>query len=266
MSIKVDFHTHSYYSDGELSPTDLIKWAKENEISTIALTDHDVTEGVKEAKIAGDALDVTVVSGVELSSMDKEGNELHILGYYIDVDNIELRAACMKASAHRDERNKKYYKILEDEFSITKEDLLETAGRDFIGKSTIAKTMARKGVISRMEDAFSMSGFFHREDIEKIVKEKMTAKDAIDVIKAAGGIAVLAHPGRIKGIGKRDTEEFYENFDKLLRQLKKDGLKGLECIYSSHSDSERLRFIEFAEKYHLHITEGSDFHDREHYG
>lgn len=263
MSYKVDFHVHSHYSDGTLSPTDLVKWAQGQKLDIIAITDHDGIDGVKEGQIAGNALDLSVVAGIEFSAETGQGEEVHILGYYIDIDNEELLEACKKIKEMRNIRNAKYIDILEKEYGITKEDLIFRKGQNYIGKPTIARALKNKGIINNSDDAFMEDGFFRREDVSSIKKEKIGAKEAIDLIKGAGGIAVLAHPGLIKNIGKRESEEFYNNFDSIIKNLKMSGLKGLECVYSKHSDEERIKFIEYAEKYHLHITEGSDYHGPE---
>ncbi|MEG0291888.1 MAG: PHP domain-containing protein [Anaerovoracaceae bacterium] len=263
MSYKLDLHLHSYYSDGTLSPTDLVKWAKDKGLDIISLTDHDGIDGVKEAEIAGKALDISVVPGIEFSTATKDGIELHLLGYHIDVDNQELLDLCEELRTNRVARNERYMEILQRDYGISIDELLTRKGQTFIGKPTIARALQRKGFISNIKEAFLEGGFFQRPDVKEIKKEKIDIERGIKAVKAAGGIPVLAHPGLIKGIGRRETKEFYAAVDKLLLDLKKMGLKGLECVYSKHSDEERIEFIGYAEKYHLHITEGSDYHGPE---
>ena len=118
---------------------------------------------------------------------------------------------------------------------------------------------------------------FGEEDFAKIQKEmkrivqanyplerfELPREEAIKLIAQAGGMAVLAHPAKIKKIGERGSEEYWKNFEELLRSLKKMGLKGLECFYPEHTEEEQLKFAVLAGKFHLHMTEGSDYHGDE---
>ncbi|MEG0662330.1 MAG: hypothetical protein RR472_03550, partial [Anaerovoracaceae bacterium] len=141
---------------------------------------------------------------------------------------------------------------------LTLAELTFRKGQDFIGKPMIARAMVNKGYIQETGDAFS--GIFATEKLRAIKKKKISEKEAIKLILDAGGIPVLAHPALIRGLGQRETAEFYAHLDCLLGRLKKLGLKGIECYYPQHSEEEQLAFVHLAEKYHLHITTGSDYH------
>lgn len=257
MSYKADFHTHSYFSDGLLKPTDLVKRYKEKEYDMIALTDHDGIDGIAEAEIAGDALDFKVIPGIELATktdfLGKE-IELHILGYYIDIENEALLEKLKELKENRKNRNEKLLALLNDMgYELTWEDIITRPKQTYIGKPNFARALKAKGY-----DVPNMWEIF-----DSVKREKISAKEAIELIKGAGGIAVLAHPMQIKEIGEAGSEEFWKNLDALIRELKKDGMKGMECFHPSADEQAGLKLVTIAGKYHLHITEGSDFHGEE---
>lgn len=257
MDYKVDFHTHSYYSDGLLKPTELVKLYKEKGYDLLALTDHDGVCGVSEAMIAGEALEMQIVPGIELScgyDFGEEKIELHILGYHIDIENEKLLACIEEARAAREVRNEKLLLHLDNlGFDLSREDLITRPKQDYIGKPDFARALRRKGTApDNMWDIF-----------DQVEKEMISVYEAIEVIREAGGTAVLAHPMKTKKIGAADSPEFWENMDKMIKDLKKHGLKGMECYHPSADHEQALKLVIMAGKYHLHITEGSDFHGDE---
>ena len=253
-SYKVDFHIHSYYSDGTMKPTDIVRMYKDKDYDMIALTDHDGVDGVAEAMIAADALRMKVVPGVEFSTAAVFGGkkiELHILGYYIDIENQKLKERLKEIRADREERNRRLLAYLNElGYPLTFDDLLQRPGQTYVGKPNFARAVKAKGyVIDDMWEVF-----------DRIEKKKISAEEAISLIQEAGGIAVLAHPMKTKGIGEKDSDAFWNSLEKLVAGLKKSGMKGLECGHPSASREDFLRLVSLAGRYHLHITEGSDFH------
>lgn len=258
--MKVDYHTHTNHSDGKLSPTELMKWAKQNEISKIAVTDHDLVSGLMEARIAGEALDIELIPGVELSA-EFDGSQVHILGYYIDTENQELLQFCQRALEYRKDRNDRLMAQLVEDGLLAEEDLEEIKGEakgGYIGKPVLARKMVGKGLFKDVGEVFEK--VFESPKYRKIKKDKQPADKAIKAIVAAGGIAVWAHPGKTKLRSRNNRAEFWEEAFAIAREMKKAGLKGIEAIHPAHSDEDRLAAIEIAEKLHLHITEGSDYH------
>ncbi len=260
MSYKVDYHIHSWCSDGTMKPTELVRKYKDEGYDMIAITDHDGIDGVKEAMIAGEALKIKVISGIELATIHG-GIELHILGYQFDVDNTQLLEKLAELKSYRQERNQKMLVALRDMgYDLKEDDLKQWQGQTYIGKPNFARALAAKGYVSSPKEAFVQGQFLESDRIKALEREKISSQEAISLIKGAGGIAVLAHPGKVRKLGQIGSQEFWTNFDILLGQLKKAGLGGLECYHPSHREEDCLKFVELAEKYHLHITEGSDYH------
>lgn len=261
---KVDFHIHTNYSDGLATPVEIVKKAKELEYDMIAITDHDGIDGINEALIAGETAGVKVIPGIELATETEEGIGLHILGYYFDHKDPHLNAVLAALKERRENRNHQLVAVLREMgYDISMEELLERQPNGFIGKPVIARLLAEKGYVGHYKEAFKKGQFLGSDEARKIKKEKILASEAIELIKGAGGIAVLAHPIQTRGVGEPGSEEFYNNMDIIIRRLKTQGLKGLECYHPDQDHGQTMRFVEMAEKYHLHITRGSDFHGKD---
>ena len=258
---KVDYHIHTTASDGNMSPASIVRQAKEIGFEIIAITDHDNISGVEEAMIAGEAVGLKVVPGVEVGTEDEEERGMHLLGYDFDLKSEEMLEFLDRLIMNRDVRNAKLLKVLEEMgYVIPHEDLeMDIGNQDFLGKPIIARAMVKNGYIDNVAEAFTEK-IFGSPQCKAVKKVKPRIEDAIATINNAGGIPVLAHPIQIKGIGIPGSEEFYENLEEKIKHLKKAGLKGIECYHPDHNEENSLRFVAFAEKYHLHITRGSDFH------
>lgn len=256
---KADFHIHTTASDGQASPTQIVKRAKELDYDIIAITDHDNTNGIAEGMIAAEAVGIKLIPGIEIAVVTEEGTGLHMLGYHIDIENEALKNFLDAMVQRRTERNEQLFRVLQEMgYDISREDI--TAGKnDYIGKPLIARALVSKGYIAEEKQAFGRD-ILGSAKCRAVKKVKPLAKDAIQIIKEAGGTPVLAHPIQTRGIGQPGSEQFYENIDKIIGRLKRQGLKGLECFHPDQDFEQSMRFVEMAEKYHLHITRGSDFH------
>ena len=256
---KVDYHIHTTYSDGESTPAQIIRQAKDLGYDEIAITDHDNTNGLHDAMVAADTVELHVITGIEIAAQTEEGIGLHILGYRFDPGNEDLQEFLSGMIRRRERRNELLLAQLRDMgYEITEEDL-ETGNNSFIGKPVIARAMVKKGYIKSEKEAYSRE-ILGSPGCRAIKKSKPEAAEAIRIIAKAGGTPVLAHPIQTRGIGEAGSEEFYENIEKIIARLKKQGLKGLECYHPDQNEEQSARFVNLAEKYHLHITRGSDFH------
>jgi predicted metal-dependent phosphoesterase TrpH len=257
MESNIDLHLHTYYSDGTLSPTEIIKWAKKGNLDQVAITDHDGIDGVQEAMIAGEALDIVVIPGIELSVDESNGVGMHILGYRIDIFNEKLKMKLGDIKSKRKARNEKLMEAFSDlGYPLLYEDMKKKSNIDYLGKPDFARGLVKKGYINKFSEAFEKDKFLKSEKVKKIKKEKMSAKEAIELIEVAGGISVLAHPMKVEGL----VGEYYNELENLIVILKNYGLKGLECFYPGHSEEETMKLVNLAEKYKLHMTKGSDYH------
>lgn len=172
MSYKSDFHIHSYYSDGTMSPVELVTHYHDQEYDMISITDHDGVGGVHDAKIAGEAIKMAVISGVEFST-EHEGTELHLLGYYFDHENPALLAKCAELKAVRRERNQRLLaKLAEMGYEMTLEELELQSKTGYVGKPNIARLMVKKGYIANEAEAFEPGKIFESPEIKTIRRKK----------------------------------------------------------------------------------------------
>lgn len=257
----IDLHLHSYYSDGILSPKELVLRAKKKGINIISITDHDGVRGLREGKEAGLRYGVDVIKGIELSTEDDDKIYMHILGFCFDDENDALKTEILKVRQMRTERNEKILAVLQEMgYKLTKEDLQLREGQDYVGKPTFAFALMKKGYVSSPRAAFKEGCFMRSDAVKRVHREKIVAKKAIELIKGAGGIPVLAHPMKINFRAKKEGEGFFEKLEQQIIKLKKWGLEGMECYYSGHTLQETKLLVQLANKHALKATAGSDFH------
>lgn len=257
-----DLHVHSNRSDGVLSIKDVVEEIKRQGTTIMAITDHDGVNGVKEAKKAAEILGgIKVIPGIEFSANGPGGEELHILGYYIDLENSALKQTIEEARTSRSERNIKLYDALtEMGLPISEDDFVGIPNEGYVGKPLIARKLVEKGFLRKFSDAFKDGKYLDTKEIRSIKKKKASAAEIIKVIHEAGGESVLAHPMKIKKIGLRGSDEFWNNLESLTKRLKEYGLDGLECFYPSHTEEEKDKILQLADSLDLFVTKGSDFH------
>lgn len=245
----IDLHTHSTFSDGTTTPTNLIREAKEAGLSAIALTDHDTMAGVPEALGAGVRAGIEVIPGVELSA-NHEGIAVHILGYGLDRLNPDLLALLTELQAIRRDRNRQILKKLAGLGIMIDREELSTSSSGLIGRPHIARLLVKQQVVTSMDQAFRK--YLKKDGLAYAAAARFPATETIKRIKQAGGVAVLAHPTTLdKSLG-RLTE--------IIKYLQQHELDGIEAIYPGHSKKTSKGFCELAEKLGLLITGGSDFH------
>lgn len=250
----VDLHTHSCCSDGSLPPTELMELAYEKKLSAIALTDHDTVSGIKEAKQAADALSLTLIPGIEISSLYDLGNsvkEFHILGLGINETDEPFLKKLEAFGALRQSRNEKMLRLISEKVLLIDEDeFYARFDRSVITRAHFAQYLHEKGAVSSVKEAFDR--YLGDGKPCYVPKEGVTAKEAIACILAAGGHPVLAHPTLY-----RLSTPVLED---AIKDLKASGLEGIEAVYSTYTSAQEREIRALAAKYELHMTGGSDFH------
>lgn len=246
-----DLHLHTTASDGTLTPRQMVQSAKEVGLSAIAITDHDSVKGITEALEAGKEMDLEVIPGIELSTLNGK-KEVHILGYYIDPPYKNLTEVLAQMIHARDTRAVRMVQNLNElGVDISLDRVREISGSDFIGRPHIARAMLEKGYIKEQAEAFTTDyiGSGGRAYVERF---KITPDYAIQLIHEAGGVAVLAHPGYLGDRGALGEDDIV--------QYVGCGLDGVEVYYSRHNNEQVALYKQIAMKYNVIITGGSDSH------
>lgn len=244
----IDLHTHSTFSDGTFTPLQLVKYAEEKGLKAFALTDHDTTDGVKEAKSI--ETNVEVISGVEISTRyDKK--EIHIVGLYVNENDADLNK---QLKYYREKRVTRNFEILEKLNSlgvnITIDDVKESCTGDVISRAHIAKALVSKGFVGSYTEAFDR--YLGDNKCAYVPRETLNYEESMELITKAGGVPVLAHPLLYK---MSDT-----NLENMMVKLRQKGLKAVEVYYSTHSNSDTQHIMAMANRVGLIYSGGSDFH------
>lgn len=247
---KIDLHLHSTASDGTCTPTELVLEAKKAKLYCIALTDHDTVSGIDEFMEAGIKYNMRTIAGVELST-EYEDAEIHVVGLFIDTENDALLRQLRAFRENRDNRNLKMIDRLREEgFKITAEDIYERYPDAVVARPHIARYLVDTHQIEDIQTVFDKYiGEGCRCYVERY---KITPMRAVELIRAVGGFSVLAHPC-LYNISD-------ETMRKMLKEMKKAGLDGIEALYSRNRESDEQKYRELAKKYGLLISGGSDFH------
>ena len=252
MTALVDLHLHSTFSDGVLTPTELVSAAAKIGLRAIALADHDNVDGIPEALSAGRRLGVEVIPAVELSVAWKDNQDLHLLGYAFDYNNRQLTDALIDFRAFRTSRSERIVGNINRQLAKEGRQPLDfaairTRAGGTIGRPHVGHALVAAGYVDDMEEAFKRYLVPCNEP-----KRFFPIDQAIRMVHAAGGCTVLAHPPFI-GL----TEE---RLRELLHELIALGLDGLEAYNSGAGNDDVDRSISLARQMGLIVTGGSDFH------
>ncbi|HYM81073.1 MAG TPA: PHP domain-containing protein [Candidatus Limnocylindria bacterium] len=242
---RVDLHTHSFFSDGVLSPEDLVARARLKGLAGLALTDHDSIEGVERAAAAAIVAGIDLVPGVELSS-SLDGLDLHILGYYVNPDHPGLRERLEEFKQERRDRIVAIVGRLEALGAvIALERVLALAGPGVVGRPHVAQALLEAGLVEHQEDAFRR--FLGAHGPAFVPRPAFSPTEAIALIHAADGVSVLAHPGP-------------QLAESIVEGLATAGLRGVEVWHPHHTSGTSRRYQALADRLGLLETGGSDFH------
>ena len=249
--MKIDLHTHTTYSDGTDNPSELINKALAAGITIIGLTDHDSISGWQEATNALRP-GISLVPGAEISCQTTDGISVHILGLLFDSSNSELMNTLEKTRENRHGRMEKIIaRINEAGIDITMSDVLaQLSDGATLGRPHLADALVKKGVVATRDEAFTQ--MLHNNSKYYVSHYSPTPETAIALIKAAGGVSVIAHPMA----SHRGRTISLETFGSLIDS----GLDGIEVDHRDHSPAEKIELISLASGSNLVMTGASDYH------
>jgi len=244
--MKVDLHVHTTFSDGLLTPQQVVKKAFKLNLQVIAITDHDTVDGVLPALIeAKNYKRPEVIPGIELSTHWND-QEVHILGYYIDFEDINLKKQLLDLQQNRIKRLEIILAKLNDvDVQINYEDVFKYSRGTSVGRPHVALALIEKGYVSSIKEAFEK--YLGKGRPAYVPRKKLTPFDAIKIIKKSNGIPVLAHPGLLEN-------------DSIISELISDGIMGIEVIHKDHSQGDTAYYTKLALENNLLLTGGSDSH------
>lgn len=242
----LEIHTHSTVSDGEYAPRKLAGLMIERGVDLWALTDHDAVDGCEEASRAVEGTDVAFVSGIEISA-ERDDTSIHVLGYGFDPDDPVLqRYGEQMVDARRERMAEMVDRMCELGVEVTLDDVVEISGGGTMARPHLAKAVVRRGHVDHIQDAFDRWLYTGGPGYVKMARPSVG--EAIEMIGAAGGLAVLAHPAR------------YGEISAQLPRWKEAGLWGLEVRHPSHNTAEEARLVRLADRFGLGKTASNDWH------
>ncbi|MCX5753783.1 MAG: PHP domain-containing protein [Candidatus Krumholzibacteria bacterium] len=241
-----DLHLHSTYSDGTMSPEEIVSYASAIGLSAVSITDHDTVNAQAEALDAGRRCGIDVVTGIEFS-IEENGGSIHLLGYCLDHENRALAGSLEELAGSRVTRAEEIVRKLEEHgVSIPFEDVLAEAGGGCVGRPHIARVLKRRGHVSSVSEAFAR--YISDSAPCHVPKKVLPRGEVVRLISGAGGVAVWAHPGW--NIRRKD----------LVERLIASGVRGIEVWHPNHTERMRKDILELARERGLVCTGGSDFH------
>ena len=247
MSATIDLHLHTLASDGRLTPTELVQMVAKNGLKTISITDHDSTEGLAEAHEAVKEFpDLRIIPGIEMSA-DIPGDEVHVLGYFLDYHNEEFQATLSEFRRGRVDRAKVMVEKLQDLGKpVDWERVQDFAGDGTVGRPHIALAMVEAGYFKEPKEAFDE--YLGNNGLAYFDRPKLAPAAGVEMIKKVGGVPVLAHP------------TFMNDMEAGISNLKKVGLVGMEVYYAQYDDDTVRHLARLAKEYDLIPCGGSDYH------
>ncbi len=261
MQTYVDLHLHSTASDGTRSPFELIELAAERKISIISITDHDTFAGIPQGMEAADSMGIIMIPGVELSvDLEEKGLSAHLLGYFPGSDperlissSTPLGKAVTFVQEGRERRNPCILeKLGQLGMHVDINSLKLIAGGDVIGRPHIAEALIAGGYVRNFREAFDR--FLAKGKPAYVERDRLPVDEAVRLIADAEGLPVMAHPGYIQ-MEPNELKLFFG-------RMKNYGLAGIEAYYPSHSTQFTGLLKEFASRYELVLTGGTDYHGR----
>lgn len=249
-------HAHTAASDGSLTATELVAQAARLGIQVLGITDHDTTDGLATALKEAERWDITVVPGVEISTISGR-EEIHLLGYFVDASDTELQGTLSCTRQARWERAQKMLVRLANlGLPIEWERVIEiSGGSTSIGRPHVAATLLEAGHVSSFDEAFNV--WIGRGCPAYVERYKLSPEDAIALIRRSGGVPVLAHPYLYT---RRGECKAALELKRWLPRLREAGLEGIEAYYPHYTHRVNRHLLAWAVRYDLLVTGGSDYH------
>lgn len=240
-----DLHLHTTFSDGTYSPEELVNQAKQHELAAIALTDHDTVEGCARMKAACESAGIEFIPASELTA-EMDGIELHLIGYFLDVECPRLLKEMARFQQVRQDRIREIVARLNQlDVPLEEQDVWAIAKCKSPGRPHVARALIARKLCGSLDEAFER--FLKKGKPGWVPKCRISAAEAIELVHEAGGLAVLAHPGLARS-------------EEAIMPLVELGLDGLECFHTRHSPSMSEYYVTVAEQNGLLVTGGSDCH------
>ena len=247
MGAIVDLHLHTTASDGRLSPRELVRLVASRGLKQISISDHDTTEGLGEAfQEAEEHSGLRIIPGIELST-DIPGDEIHMLGYFIQYQEEPFQEILRRFRRGRVDRAREMVeKLAELGISLEWERVQEIAGDGAVGRPHIALALVEKGYCKEPKDAFPE--YLGRNGAAYVERSKLKPAEAIEMLLKVGGVPVLAHPG------------YMSDLESIMPELKAAGLLGMEVYYANFAPDKIEYLRNLAVEYDLIPCGGSDYH------
>lgn len=240
-----DLHLHTNCSDGTYSPEELAGHGRRLGFAALGLTDHDTVEGCAPMAGACAAAGIEFIPGTELTA-ECEGYELHVLGYLVDTQNRKLLSEIARFQAVRQNRIREMVARLNRlRVPLAADAVFALANCRSPGRPHVARALVQGGHCATLDEAFDR--FLKRHRPAWVPKAKMSAREAIELVHQAGGLAIMAHPG-------------LNRTDAVIPELIAAGLDGLECFHTKHSEAMTEHYLSLAHRFDVLVTGGSDCH------
>ncbi|MCI0440512.1 MAG: PHP domain-containing protein [Chloroflexi bacterium] len=254
--IEVDLHLHTTFSDGRLTPTQLVRLCAERGLKVICVSDHDSTEGIREAlEAAREFPQLTLIPGIELST-DVPGSEIHMLGYFVDYEDAGFQRILTGFREGREDRARGMVERLREVgVEVSWERVVELSGGGAIGRPHIAQAMVEAGYVQYPREAFDR--YLGRNGVAYVERVKLTPPEAIEILLDNGALPVMAHP--TYSASKSDRDEVSQ-LRETLAGLKAAGLVGMEVYYGDYTPQQVEYLKRLADEFELIPCGGSDYH------
>jgi predicted metal-dependent phosphoesterase TrpH len=246
----IDLHCHSLYSDGTDTPGRLALLADEAGLSALCLTDHDTLDGIAPFLAEQPRVKARLLAGTELSCRFLD-RSLHVLGLLVDAQNAAFQARLVELRSRREDRNARMLvRLTELGYPITLEDVQAHADSPLLSRVHFAQALAARGFVRRAPEAFER--IIGDDGPGFVPRQELSPAEAAHWIREAGGVPVVAHPGRFAGGGFR--------WDEAMAELQRQGMEGLEGYYGEYRAAEQKYFVTLAARLGMVVTGGSDYH------